>query len=513
MKRNTKSKLLIIAGLFFVLNNITSLAQTNYRIINRWQNTYLYDAGDSVGYSTEAKDKTFLWALEDVGNGQNEIKNVGTGEYLHIQNLIGYVECTARTAGWISSRWTLEDVEGGCKHIKNVWKSDNFIHIENLKNFAEHGTIKSDMWSAQWTIQEVVKGAKNITLNSLGFLPEKEKHISINFPCTTFTIKQTGTNSVVFSGKIIGPQVNSDTQEEMYIADFSSFQKSGTYYLSLDDGSKSIDFPINDTVYNFAYYTAMRGMYLTRCGTAVSGTFKGNTYSYGVCHTKDAYLDYNGGGHAIRSSIKGWHDAGDYNKYVVNAGVTVGTMLYAWELFRPQILSIELDIPESGSSLPDYLAEIKWELDWLFTMQNSNGSVCHKVSTINFGGFIMPEAEGADRFFVPWSSAATADFVAMMAMASRIYKEYDFDYAQNCLTAAVKSYNFLLENLKNQNPEQTDFSTGAYVTSDSDDRVWAAAEMWETTGEERYLVDLEKRANALSEKVGQSFDWSNVKDI
>ena len=30
-----------------------------------------------------------------------------------------------------------------------------------------------------------------------------------------------------------------------------------------------------------------------------------------------------GGGHANTNSTKGWHDAGDYNKYVVNAGVTV----------------------------------------------------------------------------------------------------------------------------------------------------------------------------------------------
>src|SRR3970282_1016171 len=93
-----------------------------------------------------------------------------------------------------------------------------------------------------------------------------------------------------------------------------------------------------------------------------------------------------------RVATGGWHDAGDYNKYVVNAGVTVGCMFRAWEDF-PQIQGMKLEIPETGGKLPDFLAEIKWEMDWLVTMQAEDGSVYHKLSASSFDGFEMPEAE------------------------------------------------------------------------------------------------------------------------
>jgi len=80
---------------------------------------------------------------------------------------------------------------------------------------------------------------------------------------------------------------------------------------------------------------------------------------------------------------------------------------------------------------------------------DGSGRVAHKVSTRNFGGFIMPENEHDERFFVPWSSAATADFVAMTAMAARIFRPYDPQYAEKCINAAKVSYEFLKNNPAN----------------------------------------------------------------
>ena len=97
----------------------------------------------------------------------------------------------------------------------------------------------------------------------------------------------------------------------------------------------------------------------------------------------------------------------------------VGAMLKAWENHGDLIRKIRLDIPESGRETPDYLSEIRWELEWLLKMQAKDGSVHHKLSTKNFGGFVLPEVERTERYFTPWGSAATADFVAMMAAASR----------------------------------------------------------------------------------------------
>jgi endoglucanase len=354
----------------------------------------------------------------------------------------------------------------------------------------------------------------DIRLNSLGFFPAMDKSASIIAACSNFSVMRVADGTKAYSGTVSGPTNNFDTGENIYLADFSSLTESGMFYLSVDGVGRSPDFPIKNDVFDAPFYTVMRALYLSRCGTAVTSVYNGTTFHHAACHTSDAYLDYIGGGRTNKPSLKGWHDAGDYNKYVVNAGITIGTLLRAWEQFKPALAIVKIDIPETGGIYPDYLAEIKWELDWLFTTQFNDGSVSHKVSATSFCGYIMPESDNANRFYVPWGSAATADFVAMMAMAARCYQPYDSPYAQQCLSAAVKSYNFLAANLQDHQADQTGFSTGTYTTTDPDDRLWAAAEMWETTGEQKYLEDFETRAtNQAPYYVDIDFDWGNVKNL
>ncbi|HEY9231977.1 MAG TPA: glycoside hydrolase family 9 protein, partial [Blastocatellia bacterium] len=292
---------------------------------------------------------------------------------------------------------------------------------------------------------------------------------------------------------------------------FSALKRPGLYHLEAPGVGRSASFRISNEIYNFAFYTAVRAMTLWRCGTAVRGTHNGVVYAHGACHLEDAWLDMAGGGHTRRDATGGWHDAGDYNKYVVNAGVTVGTMLLAWEQFGERIRRLALDLPDKNAGLPDYLGEIKWELDWLLKMQTPDGPVYHKVSTKLFGPAIPPEQEKTERFLTPWSSAATADFVAMTAMAARIYEPYDKVYARRCLEAARRGYAFLQAHTANHPADLTGFRTGAYQTKDDDDRLWAAAEMWETTGEAACLADTEARATG--KKFDANWGWGNVNNL
>src|SRR5208282_3019208 len=217
-----------------------------------------------------------------------------------------------------------------------------------------------------------------IRLNTVGYLPGAEKQAAIAAPGTNFTVIRLADRSTVFTGKITGPVLNPDTQEQLGTADFSAVTQPGDYQLDVPGVGRSAPFHIAADIYREPYYTVMRGFYLWRCGTAVSATYHGQTFAHAICHTNDAWLDYVGGGHTNKDGTKGWHDAGDYNKYTVNAGVTVGTLFRAWEDFGPQLRKVRLDLPESGGKLPDYLAEIKWEMDWLLTMQAPDGSVYHK---------------------------------------------------------------------------------------------------------------------------------------
>lgn len=124
-------------------------------IQNRWKNTYLCDGGDFVTYNAAATGAACQWVRESVANGFIEIRNVATGDYMHIENLTGKVQATARNAGWGSSKWQLENVDGTFSRVRNQWQSAQYINVENQNGAAQHGTIDPSWWSAQWQFADV----------------------------------------------------------------------------------------------------------------------------------------------------------------------------------------------------------------------------------------------------------------------------------------------------------------------------------------------------------------------
>jgi endoglucanase len=354
-----------------------------------------------------------------------------------------------------------------------------------------------------------------VHLNSIGFLPEFKKTAAIPHQYETFKVVDAVSGKEVFTGKTTSPEFQNDVNQNVWTADFSALKIPGKYYLEVPEVGKSTEFEIADDVFNFATKTSMRAFYLWRCGMAVSGEYDENVYETEVCHLNDGYEDYIGNPGSQRDGTGGWHDAGDHGKYTVNAGVTLGVLFYAWDHFRENLEKIDYEFPETAPGFPEFLKELKWETDWVLKMQYPVGSgrVSHKLTRTNFSGFIMPQDDHEKRYFTEWSSAATADFVAMMAMAARYFKPYDAAYAQKCLNAAWVSYRFLQENPEYKRFEQGDFKTGGYQTRDDDDRLWAAAEMWETTGDPQCLADFEKRAAEMDFEIDENWDWSDVSNL
>jgi endoglucanase len=298
-------------------------------------------------------------------------------------------------------------------------------------------------------------------------------------------------------------------------ADFSQVTKKGKYFLETSDGAKSAEFEISLNAYNQAFYTSMRGFYLWRCGTAVEGTHNGHHFAHGICHAEDGFEDYQGKPGECRDGTGGWHDAGDYGKYITNAGITVGIMFMAWDQFQDKLKKIKLDLPETAKGYPDFLKELKWETDWVLKMQYTDGSgkVSHKLASKNFEPFCKPEDDKQKRYFTDWSTDAVANFVAMMAQAARYFEPYDKAYAEKCLKAAQLSYQCLRDNPQPKRFVQGEFKTGGYQSGDSDDRLWAAAEMWETTGDASFLKDFEEQAAKMNFKIDEDWDWGDVSNL
>ena len=158
----------------------------------------------------------------------------------------------------------------------------------------------------------------------------------------------------------------------MQAADFSSFRKPGTYYLEIPGVGRSWKFSMGRDVFEHTYYMAMRAFYGQRCGTAVDMGPEFPGFTHPACHLHGEFHS-SSGAKGPRDNIGGWHDAGDYGRYVVNSGVSTGTLLWAWEIYGKKIKGIGLNIPESGNGTPDILNEARWNLEWMLKMQDEDG--------------------------------------------------------------------------------------------------------------------------------------------
>src|SRR5262249_15158440 len=184
--------------------------------------------------------------------------------------------------------------------------------------------------------------------------------------------------SLVWSGQLSGPVITdrdtSGAATQVWIADFSEFCVEGQFYIEVPGLGQSAPFRVGDDVFTDVFSLGMLGLHGQRCGTDVNIAVGGDTWSHPTCHTRDALLPVLTKSDTIKPSLHGWHDAGDYGKYTTNGAFAAGMLLEAWEHFQAKIQAVPLAIPEHGGPLPDFLAEVKWELDWLLTTQLDDGS-------------------------------------------------------------------------------------------------------------------------------------------
>lgn len=340
--------------------------------------------------------------------------------------------------------------------------------------------------------------APSIITNQIGYKTNAKK--TAVFRDTNggnFSVVNADTKQTVFTGEMSGPISNSSADETNYTGDFSSVTTPGKYYIAADGLDNSYTFEIGENVYNNLLDASVKMLYLQRCGTKVED----DKFGHPSCHDSiatiyktDQKIDVSGG----------WHDAGDYGRYVVAAAKAVADLMYAYEA-NPEIYSDNIGIPESGNGTPDILDEVRYELEWMLKMQDqSDGGVYHKVTCDTFPGYVMPEKETKPLIVMPKSTTATADFAASMAMAYEFYKDIDADFSAKCLDAAKKAYNWTKSNPNVTYSNPADVVTGEYGDKIvADELYWAAAQLYRATGDTSYM-------DGVSAKKG--LDWATVGD-
>jgi endoglucanase len=357
----------------------------------------------------------------------------------------------------------------------------------------------------------------NPRVNQVGYLPNSAKVASYktnSIVALPWELRRNG--AVIASGSTMPKGTDAASGDNIHHIDISNVSTEGTGYKLYVAGDESYAFDIAADAFTGALYDSIKYFYHNRSGIAIETPYTGGgntSYAPDAKWSRPAGHinvgankgDYNvpcwSGTCSYSLDVpKGWYDAGDHGKYVVNGGISVWKLLTMYE--RALHLSDSADafadntlnIPESGNGVPDILDEVRWQMEFMLAMQVPQGQpkagmVHHKMHDVGWTGLpLAPHEDPQNRALVPPSTAATLNVAATGAQCARLWQNIDSAFASQCLTAAERAWD-----AAQQNPN--DLYTGGYDNGGggygdrfvADEFFWAAAELYITTGDSKYL--------------------------
>ena len=349
------------------------------------------------------------------------------------------------------------------------------------------------------------KVTPRIKLNQLGFYPSAPKLVIVTGETTANQFYVTGTNlrDTVFTGTLSDEKQSQNSSTKTKLADFSLLKTKGSFVVLIPGIGHSYVFQISDDANKAAAISTLKGFYYQRVSIPLEEKYAGKWHrSAGhpdnmvYVHPSAATKERPEG--MLIASPGGWYDAGDYNKYIVNSGISTSTLLSAFEDFPDYFTTVSTNIPESNDAVPDVLNEAIYNIRWMLTMQDPNdGGVYNKCTNAAFDGMVMPGTTQAPRYVVQKGTAAALNLAAVAAQASRILSKYKKalpGLSDSCLAVAKKAWAWAVKNPAmeyNQDAMNQTFKpavvTGAYGDKDfSDEWFWAATELYLTTKEKSF---------------------------
>jgi endoglucanase len=366
-----------------------------------------------------------------------------------------------------------------------------------------------------------------IRLNQIGFYPASPKVAVITEDVSgPFYISSPDLTDTVFTGKLGEPGIDAASSKITRVADFSALKDTGVFVVLVPGLGYSYPFRIGTAVYGSLAKAVVKGYYFQRASTPLPVAFA-SKWSRPEGHPDNQVLVHGSAASpgrpegTILSSPGGWYDAGDYNKYIVNSGISMGTLLSLCEDYPAYVAALHTGIPKTDAGLPDLLEEILYNLRWMLTMQDpEDGGVYHKLTNAAFDAFEMPAEAKTPRYVVAKSTCASLDFAAVMAQAARVIQPFGKTLPglrDSCLKAAADAWTWASAHpavYYDQEALNRQFSpaisTGTYGDNNaSDEFVWAAIELYLTTGQAMY----EKLLDTLSVTSVPVPSWSQVRTL
>lgn len=314
-----------------------------------------------------------------------------------------------------------------------------------------------------------MRAVSSIRTNQVGYLPSAPKRATLVSDAPSpvaFTVRDGG-GAPVLTGMSQIPEASPDAAsgQHVHVLEFSVVRTAGAYTIEVA-GDRSHPFRIDPDVYSTVAADAAQFFTLMRCGAAVVDGVHGRPAG----HVGDTAARLVGSQARVDVS-GGWYDAGDYGKYVVSGSLPV------WHLVR----------------FPDLADECRWQLDWMLRMQIPNGErhaglAFHRVHGSTWSPMPgLPHDDPTERVVHPPTTAATLHLAATAAHAARHLRE-DHRYSNRLVAAAIAAWEAAERYPDLLAPDDLGrHGGGPYVDDDlDDDRYWAAAELWITTGERRF---------------------------
>ena len=361
------------------------------------------------------------------------------------------------------------------------------------------------------------KHENSIRMNQVGFYPGQEKTMTLEeYNKTENVTINDSEGNVVWEGEACRSAVSPWSGKVRRIFDFSEITESGTY--TIHAGKDSAAFTVSPDALRPLADAALTAFYHQRSGMDLDPEIAGKWARKGGHPDTIVYVHANAASESrpegtVISSPKGWYDAGDYNKYVVNSGYSMGLMAQTFLMF-PEVYDWgqkdKKDYWEYSRKMrsiyrPIY-NELEYNADWLYTMQDpADGGVYHKLTTPSFEGFITPLECSKPRYVVQKSVTAALDFAGAMCSfahihgmsctgadidALKIYKNR-YDKAESAYAWAKAHPEAFYHQDKLNEMYDPDVTTGAYGDDSADDEFfWAASELYCATQDPAYLEDV-----------------------
>ncbi len=353
------------------------------------------------------------------------------------------------------------------------------------------------------------EAATGFRVNQVGYLTNGVKRAIVIDGGREFYVVEATTGNVRYTGQIEAgtDKVDGLSGDIVCYADFTDFTEEGYYYLYAN-GVYSYPFHIGNEVYDELQTALLRMFYFQRCGTALEEEYAGVFKRTRACHTyKSAY--------ALRSSrdpnsddvqtstdvyidlIGGWHEAGDCSKQIASGVCAALTLIDSYRLF-PEFFAEDSNIPESNNGVPDILDEARWELEYLFKVQDKDsGGIYWTVFAWRHPPTSwLAEQDNFTYYAYATALESTGMVCQLMALASRVYAPFDAEFAQKCFECAEKCWGYLEEH--KDDPWCREYlgvygygNAMGYTAKDPIvTRYGAACEMYITTGEDKYLKEI-----------------------